>query len=55
VEWRIPLASFTGVNAAKVKKLVIGLGDRANPKKGGKGLIYIDDIRAGLSKPAVAK
>ncbi len=54
-QWQIPLANFTGVNAARVKKLGIGLGDRASPKQGGKGLIYIDDIRAGLSKPAVAK
>ena len=54
-EWRIPLADFAGVNAAKVKKLVIGVGDRASPKKGGKGLVYIDDIRAAKSKPAPAK
>ena len=53
-EWRIPLADFAGVNAAKIKKLVIGVGDRANPKKGGAGLIYIDDIRIAKSKPAAA-
>jgi hypothetical protein len=52
-QWQIPLAEFAGVNAARIKKMVIGLGDRANPKEGGTGLIYIDDIRAGLSKPAV--
>jgi hypothetical protein len=54
-EWRIPLADFPGVNAARAKKLVIGLGDRANPKKGGAGLIYIDDIRVAKSKPALAQ
>jgi hypothetical protein len=54
-EWRIPLADFSGVNAARAKKLVIGLGDRANPKKGGAGLIYLDDIRIAKSKPALAQ
>jgi hypothetical protein len=44
-EWKIPLTSFTGVNPAKVKKITIGLGDRADPKPGGAGRIYIDDIR----------
>ncbi|MCL5281235.1 MAG: LamG domain-containing protein [Planctomycetes bacterium] len=44
-EWRIPLASLAGVNLAKIKKIIIGLGDKANPKTGGAGLIYIDDIR----------
>ncbi len=49
--WNIPLSSFAGVNTAKVKTMIIGLGDRANPKKGGAGRIYIDDIRATKSKP----
>jgi hypothetical protein len=46
-EWRIPLSEFaaSGVNLARVKKLYLGLGDRDNPKAGGKGLIYVDDIR----------
>ncbi len=47
-EWKIPFSEFTasGVNLARVKKLYIGLGDRQNPKAGGRGLIYLDDIRA---------
>jgi len=49
-QWQIPLANFAGVNAAKIKKMVIGVGDRASPKKGGAGLIYIDDIRVAKSK-----
>jgi hypothetical protein len=49
--WNIPLSSFAGVNAAKVKTMTIGLGDSTNPKKGGAGRIYIDDIRATKSKP----
>jgi hypothetical protein len=53
-EWRIPLADFVGVNAARIKTMVIGVGDRASPKKGGAGLIYIDDIRVAKSKPAAA-
>ena len=49
--WNIPLSSFAGVNAAKVKTMILGLGDQANPKKGGTGRVYIDDIRATKSKP----
>jgi len=48
-QWRIPLSGFTGVNLAKVKKLSLGVGDKANPKTDGAGLICIDDIS--LAKP----
>ncbi len=48
-EWKVPLSSFTGVNAAKIMTIAIGLGDRDNPKKGGAGILYIDDIR--VTKP----
>jgi len=54
-QWRIPLvetqnlASLQGVSLAKVKKLSLGVGDKANPKAGGRGLIYLDDI--GLARP----
>jgi hypothetical protein len=44
-EWKIPLTSLSGVNLARIKKITIGLGDKANPKAGGAGLIYVDDIR----------
>ncbi len=49
-QWKVPLSQFTGVNLAKVKKIVIGVGDKANPKAGGKGRILVDDIA--LSMPA---
>jgi hypothetical protein len=48
-EWKIPLSSLTGINLAKVKKLYIGVGDRANPVADGSGRLYIDDIR--VTKP----
>jgi hypothetical protein len=48
-EWKIPLSSLTTLNLAKVKRLYIGVGDRANPAAGGAGRIYIDDIR--VTKP----
>ena len=48
-EWKVPLSSFAGVNAAKIKKMTIGLGDQASPKQGGAGIVYIDDIR--VTKP----
>ena len=43
-EWRIPLSQF-GVNAAAVKKMIIGVGNRTAPAAGGTGLIYIDTIK----------
>jgi hypothetical protein len=48
-EWKIPLADFAGVNLAKVKKIAIGVGDKANPAAGGTGRIFVDDIQ--LAKP----
>jgi hypothetical protein len=44
-EWKVPLSSFAGVDLAKVKKMYLGVGDRAAPKAGGAGTIYVDDIR----------
>jgi hypothetical protein len=51
-EWKIPLGQFAdaGVNLAKVKTLIIGVGDKANPAAGGTGMVYVDDIC--LAKPA---
>jgi hypothetical protein len=48
-EWKIPLTDLAGVNLGKVKKLYIGVGDKANPTPDGYGRIYIDDIR--VTKP----
>jgi len=45
VEWKIPLASFTDVNPAKIKQMAVGVGNRAAPTAGGGGTIYIDDIK----------
>ncbi len=46
-KWHIALAEVraAGVDVAAVQKMVIGVGDRNNPKPGGTGRIYIDDIR----------
>ncbi len=51
-EWRIPLSdlSSAGVNVSAVKKLTIGVGDKASPKAGAAGMLYLDDI--GFGKPA---
>ncbi len=46
-KWTIPLSDFQGMHLADVREMRIGIGDRANPKAGGTGLIYIDDIRFG--------
>jgi len=52
-EWNIPLQRFAdkGVNLTRVTSLGIGLGNREKPQSGGKGTMYIDDIR--LYRPAV--
>ena len=44
------MADFAGVNAAKIKKLTIGLGTRGATTAGGKGILYVDDIRLIKSK-----
>jgi hypothetical protein len=48
-EWNIPFTDFTGVNMQAVKKMSIGVGDRANTQPAGAGDLYIDDIR--LNRP----
>jgi len=55
VEWKIPLKDFAdaGVNLKAVRKMFIGVGDRANPAKGASGSLYIDDIY--LTRPAPPK
>jgi hypothetical protein len=44
VEWKIPLSDFAGVNLSKIKKITIGVGDKATPAAGRQGVLYIDDI-----------
>ncbi len=46
-EWSIDLKEFSdaGIDLAKVKNMYIGVGDRDNPRCGGAGRLYIDDIR----------
>jgi hypothetical protein len=44
-EWRIALTDFTGVNLKAIKKMSIGVGDRASSQPGGSGVLYIDDIQ----------
>jgi len=39
-----------GVNLSAIKKITIGVGDKANPKAGGAGMLYLDDI--GFGHPA---
>ncbi len=55
VEWKISLKDFAdaGVNLQTIRKMFIGVGNRANPVKGGAGSLYIDDIY--LTRPAPAQ
>ena len=50
--WTIPLSEFTsaGVNMTAVKSLTLGVGNKAGPKAGGTGTVYIDDL--GYGTPA---
>jgi hypothetical protein len=47
MEWRIDLQAFAdqGVDLTNVNTIALGFGDRNNPKPGGKGLMFFDDIR----------
>ena len=47
---QIPLSQFTGVNAGKIKKMIVGVGSHTNPVADGSGEVFIDDIR--VIKPA---
>ena len=51
-EWRIPLSDLAGVNLAAVKKLTVGVGDKANPQAGAAGMLYLDDILFGKPRAA---
>ena len=46
-EWPIDLKVFSdvGVNLQGIKKISIGVGDRANPTPGSAGTLYFDDLR----------
>jgi len=50
--WAIPLSDFAGVNAARIERMYIGLGDKASPAPGGAGLIFVDDIYGTRPAPA---
>jgi len=52
-QWDIPLAEFTGVNPQAIKKMAIGVDNRANTQPGGAGDLYIDDI--GLKLPGLVE
>jgi len=46
-EWTIDLQAFAdqGVNLANVNTIALGFGNRNNPRAGGSGTVYFDDIR----------
>jgi hypothetical protein len=44
VQWQIPLSQF-GVNAAAIKEIVIGVGNKNAPAPGSAGKIFVDTIR----------
>jgi len=46
-EWRIPFSELPGVDLSNVRTMYIGLGDRDNPRAGGAGLVFVDDIGFG--------
>jgi regulation of enolase protein 1 (concanavalin A-like superfamily) len=48
-QWNIMLADITGVNLRAIKKMSIGIGDRASTQPGSSGIFYVDDIGLGFS------
>jgi len=46
-QWNIPFSEFSdaGVDLTAIKKMYIGVGNRATPVISGTGTLYIDDIR----------
>jgi len=50
-QWTIPFGDLTGVNMSRVKKLMIGVGNKAAPVQGGAGTFFIDDIGFGRPVP----
>jgi len=52
VAWTISLAEFTDVDMTSVKKMDIIVGDRNDPKPGGAGLIFVDDVYVSVSPVA---
>jgi hypothetical protein len=49
--WTIPQADLAGVNLGRVKKIVIGVGNRTSPVQGGAGIVYLDDLGFGHPRP----
>ena len=52
-EWRIDLQRFAnqGVDLTNINTISIGFSDKDNPKAGGSGVMYFDDIRLYRSIP----
>jgi hypothetical protein len=45
--WVIPYSELGGVDLGRITTMFIGVGDRDNPRTGGAGLIFIDDVGYG--------
>ncbi|MHC4327195.1 MAG: LamG domain-containing protein, partial [Planctomycetota bacterium] len=43
--WNTDLTQFVGVDLVNVNTITIGFGDKDNPRTGGSGVVYFDDIR----------
>jgi hypothetical protein len=54
-QWKIPLSDFVdaGVDLGAVRKLFVGVGDPADPKPGGAGIFFVDDVY--LTRPVAAE
>jgi hypothetical protein len=48
-EWKVPLTDFAGVNAARIRRIYLRVGDQGGSAPGGAGVIFIDDIQ--VTKP----
>jgi hypothetical protein len=42
--WQIPLNEFSPLDLSSIETISLGLGDRDNPRPGGAGILYIDNL-----------
>jgi len=50
-QWVVPFSDLAGVNMSRVKKLTLGVGNKAAPAAGGAGTFYVDDLGFGRPLP----
>jgi hypothetical protein len=50
-QWVVPFSDLAGVNMSRVKRLTLGVGNKAAPAAAGAGTFYVDDLGFGRPLP----